>query len=274
MVETVDALICADLDGTLLSPEKEVRPEVHAAIAEAARQHICFAISSGRHPFNVFDLLDALGLERTCTCLSGAATFVDGERIAEIGLPFEAVAASLAVAAEEGAYVSVAGADFNISCGEVSRGREAKASAFSRYERADSFDELAAVAKERRASILKLAFHGRDEAQYLRLREKLGEISGVRCVRSDALWLDVTSPSCTKAAGVRALARHLGVPASRVAVIGDDENDIEAVAEAGFGIAMGNAIGAVKEAARLVVADNAHGGAAEAIRAAKDLFRN
>lgn len=272
MVGKAQGLICLDLDGTLLTPEKQVSEEVRRALHEAQVQGCILAISSGRHPFNVFDLMDGLGLERICVCLSGAATFVDGVQISQIVLDPAAVQSAIAIAEREHAYVSVGGADFNISCGSVSRGPEAKAAAFSRYGRAESYAELRSCAAERADRVLKLAFHAADEEQYQRLRERLDEVEGIRYARSDALWLDVTDPSCTKAAGVRALADHLDVDRAQVAVLGDDENDIEAIAGAGFGIAMGNAIAPVKQAAAIVVADNAHDGAAEGIRAAAKRF--
>lgn len=47
--------------------------------------------------------------------------------------------------------------------------------------------------------------------------------------------------------------------------VGDGGNDLEMVANAGHGVAMGNAVPAVKEAARYVVAGHDDGGVAEAI---------
>ncbi len=47
--------------------------------------------------------------------------------------------------------------------------------------------------------------------------------------------------------------------------VGDGSNDLEMVANAGLGVAMGNAVPAVKQAARLVVGSNDEGGVAEAI---------
>ena len=47
--------------------------------------------------------------------------------------------------------------------------------------------------------------------------------------------------------------------------MGDDSNDAEMIANAGLGIAMGNASPAAREAARLVVRSNAEGGAVEAL---------
>ncbi len=261
-------LICCDLDGTLLGPDKQVSKASRQALADAAAAGFVCAVSSGRHPFNIFELMDGLELPPTCVCLSGAATFVDGILIDTIPLGLSAVRAAIAVAANEAAYVSVGGADFNASCGRVSRGKESSAPAFSRYDEVTSYEELEDYASKRAGRLLKLAMHAKDQAQYDRLRAELSKVDGVRCARSDVNWIDVTAASCTKAEGIRVLANHFGLGKSKVAVLGDDENDIEAIAEAGLGIAMGNAIPAVKEAASMVVQDNIHDGAANGIRAA------
>ena len=64
---------------------------------------------------------------------------------------------------------------------------------------------------------------------------------------------------------VEHLLEDLGVPASDLVAIGDGGNDLGLVSGAGVGVAMGNAVPAVRAAARLVVADNDSGGVAEAI---------
>jgi hydroxymethylpyrimidine pyrophosphatase-like HAD family hydrolase len=61
------------------------------------------------------------------------------------------------------------------------------------------------------------------------------------------------------------LLEHYGVPASNLVAIGDGGNDLSMVANAGMGVAMGNAVPSVKQAAQLVVADNDSDGVAEAI---------
>lgn len=61
------------------------------------------------------------------------------------------------------------------------------------------------------------------------------------------------------------LASGWGVPASRIAAIGDEINDIEMVARAGLGIAMGNAVPGVREVARRRTLANTQDGVAHAI---------
>ena len=50
--------------------------------------------------------------------------------------------------------------------------------------------------------------------------------------------------------------------------MGDDTNDVDMIRNAGLGIAMGNAVRAVKSAADRVVRSNAEGGAIAAIELA------
>lgn len=53
----------------------------------------------------------------------------------------------------------------------------------------------------------------------------------------------------------------------QVIAIGDEANDVEMVAAAGLGIAMGNAVPAVRNAARSITADQDHEGVAQALEA-------
>jgi 5-amino-6-(5-phospho-D-ribitylamino)uracil phosphatase len=77
--------------------------------------------------------------------------------------------------------------------------------------------------------------------------------------------LVVMRAGCSKASGMAALTQQFGVPLSQVMAIGDNNNDIEMLRRAGWGVAMGQAPLAVKAAARAVTASNAQDGAALAI---------
>lgn len=68
-----------------------------------------------------------------------------------------------------------------------------------------------------------------------------------------------------KAAAVRAVAKQLGVDMAAVAAFGDDHNDIGMIKAAGMGVAMGNAVDAVKAVARYTALSNDEDGAARFI---------
>ncbi|MCK7676232.1 HAD family hydrolase [Corynebacterium pygosceleis] len=61
--------------------------------------------------------------------------------------------------------------------------------------------------------------------------------------------LEVAAPGITKASGLRAIARNLGIPAERVICFGDMPNDTEMLRWAGTGVAMGNAVRQLRDIA-------------------------
>ena len=65
-------------------------------------------------------------------------------------------------------------------------------------------------------------------------------------------------------ARVQVLLDHMDLPAASLMAVGDGSNDLEMVTHAGLGVAMGNAVASVKEAADVVVASNDDGGIVEA----------
>jgi Cof subfamily protein (haloacid dehalogenase superfamily) len=78
-------------------------------------------------------------------------------------------------------------------------------------------------------------------------------------------YLEILPVDVNKAKAVAALSQFLGVDLSEVAAIGDGLNDLEMLSEAGFAIAMGNAVDRVKAAADLVVGSNNEAGVAQAV---------
>ena len=70
--------------------------------------------------------------------------------------------------------------------------------------------------------------------------------------RSQPYYLDVTNKDANKGAVLEYLSRHLGVPATEIATIGDQPTDVPMFQRAGFSIAMGNASDQVKGQASAV----------------------
>lgn len=77
--------------------------------------------------------------------------------------------------------------------------------------------------------------------------------------------LDVLSGQISKAKGLAALARILGIKQNEIIAIGDNYNDMEMLNYAGLGVAMGNAPRIVKEKADIVIASNNNDGVAQFI---------
>jgi len=77
--------------------------------------------------------------------------------------------------------------------------------------------------------------------------------------------LEFLSPVSGKWAALAKLAADAGITPDQIIAVGDDTNDIEMIRGAGTGVAMGNAVEAVKQAADIVVRSNAEGGVVDAI---------
>lgn len=76
--------------------------------------------------------------------------------------------------------------------------------------------------------------------------------------------LEVVPLGVNKWAGLSVLLRHLDVAADEIMAVGDGSNDLEMVSNAGVGVAMANAVAAVKAAASLTVGGHDEDGIAEA----------
>src|SRR5260370_30797837 len=70
-----------------------------------------------------------------------------------------------------------------------------------------------------------------------------------RLVRPGHDFLEIIPVAASKGAALARLAEHVGVPLHRVVAVGDQENDLEMLREAGLGVAMPHAPEAVRRAA-------------------------
>ena len=69
-----------------------------------------------------------------------------------------------------------------------------------------------------------------------------------------------------KAKALADLTQTLGMDLSKVAALGDGDNDVEMLKETGLGIAMGNASDRAKSAAEWLTGTNDEGGVAQAVK--------
>jgi Cof subfamily protein (haloacid dehalogenase superfamily) len=83
-------------------------------------------------------------------------------------------------------------------------------------------------------------------------------------------FLEFASPEVTKATGLAFLSEHLGFTRERTVAFGDGENDIQLVDWAGYGVAVENAHGQVKEVADFVCPSVDDEGVAQVIEAYLD----
>jgi Cof subfamily protein (haloacid dehalogenase superfamily) len=101
---------------------------------------------------------------------------------------------------------------------------------------------------------------------FIELAGKLG-LHGTDYVVGWTAWLDLAPVGVSKASGLQHVVDKIGLGAADVLAIGDGRNDIEMLRWAGRGVAMGQAVDEVKDAADAVTAPvNDEGAAAEMSR--------
>ncbi len=86
---------------------------------------------------------------------------------------------------------------------------------------------------------------------FVRLGERLG-LHGINYVVGWTAWLDLAPVGVSKASGLARVAGELGVAPGHALAIGDGRNDIEMLQWAGRGVAMGQAVDEVRQAAHAV----------------------
>ena len=96
------------------------------------------------------------------------------------------------------------------------------------------------------------------------LRERFPNLD-ITC--STPRYIEVVSKESGKGNGLGAMCRYLGFEPEDAVAFGDESNDMSLLQAAGLGVAVGNAVPALKEAADLVCASCADGGVGDVLTA-------
>lgn len=99
------------------------------------------------------------------------------------------------------------------------------------------------------------------EEEARKIAEKFSEC-GLTAVSGED-WYFFANKDSNKMNGIKALAAELGIKLDKIISFGDDFNDIEMIKGCGSGVAMGNAIDEVKDAANYICDTNDHDGVAK-----------
>ena len=99
------------------------------------------------------------------------------------------------------------------------------------------------------------------------IRQFLERMGGLNIVNGGYNNLEFNKAGVDKSLGIRYICELLDIPMEAVAAVGDSENDLEMLRQAGLGIAMGNALDSVKAQADAVTASNEEEGVALAVAA-------
>jgi Cof subfamily protein (haloacid dehalogenase superfamily) len=262
MVEREIRLLLSDVDGTLVTGDKELTPATLAAAEAMRAAGVDLALTSARPPYGMRMLTGPLGLRLPLAGFNGGL-IVDPEFNELESHPIDARIAERAVrlVQESGLDLWVyTRHDWLVSAVDGPHvAREAWIIDMQPIARPCTADDL--------AQAYKIVGVSDDHAKVAAAHDQIMSVLGdtVSATSSEPHFIDITHPRANKGAVVHALASRFDLPVSTIATIGDMPNDVLMFVQSGFSIAMGNASDEVKARASVVTASNEQDGFATAV---------
>lgn len=259
-------LLALDIDGTLLQwvegsgqSHERVTQRVYDAVHLARKSGAHIVLSSGRSPHGMVRIADLLDLpadgedQLWVVAANGAVVFryppIDVVR-EETFDPRAAVYAVLEHHPDAMVAVEERGVGYRIS-------RPFPDGELTGQMILTPLDELVG------APVSRVIIRDPDATadDFVELTDRLG-LHGTDYVVGWTAWLDLAPIGVSKASGLQYVVDELGLSAADALAIGDGRNDLEMLAWAGRGVAMGQAVPVVQEAADAITAPVDEDGAA------------
>ena len=256
-------LVVTYMDGTLLTPEKQITPRSIETISALHAAGVPVCLVSSRPPAGIEMYLDAIGLTTPYGALNGASVFnADRSIHTQLTLPPDVISDTLDM--------------FNVHHLDtwLFRGHDwlikNSAGPYVATEKrvirqepviVDNFAEhMSGIGKVTGSSTDYTMMHDQ-ELEIGRLMEGRASVA-----RSSQWYLDVTPLNANKGYALCKIAEMYGVAPHEVACIGDMNNDLPMFDKAGLAIAMGQTSPEVMAQAHYITASNSQEGWAEAMR--------
>lgn len=263
-------LICMDLDGTALCPDRvSFSPRLEAALERAHAQGIAVAVITGRQ----FGLLPPLLKNHpvwenlAVLCNGGQIRMLGtGELLYSRNISSQALTQLLELSRKYDLPIEFSvDSCLYLTSHSLELQQDDPALAFHRDvilkrcgQIVDSLEDLCGAAVEK-VNLLRVPDAVREAVVH--------ELEGiaVSAVWSSRNCMEITHSDADKGRGLEEVCRLLGISPEHTMALGDSGNDIAMLRRAGLGVAMGNAPDFVKEAADVTVERYDEDGAAKAI---------
>lgn len=262
-------LLFSDMDGTLLQSDNTISDAMKKGLQKFSAQKNKLLLTSGRPLNSILEVVNQLGISEPGTLIianNGALVYDCDTKtsLVEHRLPFDLTRSILRIGEEMGIHCQVY-SDTHIIASKQSK-------ELDYYQQRIHLPSLIAedvVGAMEQETFKIMVIHLTDKSRLEALRERvLAEFSdSVQCIFSNDRYLEILPKKAGKGNAIRFASDYFHVPHSRTYAIGDAENDISMIQEAGTGIAMANAQDSVKEIAdQITKNDNNHDGVLEIIQ--------
>lgn len=228
-------LIFFDIDGTIYDENKEIPESTIDAINKLKKSGHIVAIATGRAPYMFKEVIKETGID-TFVSLNGQIVVNNGEIISKYPLNKEELTSIVEKAhinnhplvffGETAVYANVeSDQDISESLGTLKMD-------YPEYHNTYYLDHPVYQA---------LIFHADDEDD-----KYDNNFKALKFYRWHPLSRDIVPNDRSKAEGIKELSDKLGFSLDEVVAFGDGPNDVEMITEVGCGVAMGNAVDALK----------------------------
>ena len=263
-------MIALDLDNTLLLKDLTIPQETIDVLHEASERGVHVVISSGRMRAAAKRYADVIGTTDSIVCCNGAEIYSgDGKLMHDAGIPVETVKELVLLCEKKGIYVQLYWGD-DIVIERWNEKTEGYPDAHNqRVIEVGSWSDAVSgksdgIIMQSSPKALLIGEPDTVEDMIADISEAMG--GRLNFIRSSRSYVEVLAPGVSKGEGLRILAEKLGIDSSEVMACGDNMNDMAMVTWAGTGVAVANAVPALKEAADYVASQERSYGVAEAVR--------
>jgi Cof subfamily protein (haloacid dehalogenase superfamily) len=256
-------LLLADVDGTLVTSQKELTPKAIEAVHKLHDAGVLFTITSGRPPRGMAMLIEPLDIKLPIAAFNGGVMVnPDMSVIQQRVLPEDLVAPLTDTMRSFSLDVWLySGADWYVP--------KADGPHVAREKWTVKFDPkiMKDGVKGLTGNVAKLVGVSDNPDAVQRATAEVHEKYGdhVAAAPSQPYYLDVTHPQANKGEVAKYMAARYNLKPEEIATIGDMPNDVLMFAHSGVSIAMGQSSSEVKRAARRVTTSNDDEGFANAV---------
>ena len=260
-------LIALDVDGTLLRPDHTLSPRVRQALHDAQARGMIVCLATGKIFPSIRALVDDLGLDGPQIVCNGAAIADAPSGAVERAwaLSPDEVALARRTLATHAPHLAIAWYTPDAILTDAAHGPAADAlDAILRAYHEPIPVRVPSLSTPNVPPPLKLLMTDEPAQLDLLRRELEPALAGttLRLIRTSLEFLEIMPLHVSKGAALRELLARRAIPREAVVAVGDGENDIPLLAEAGLAVAMANAQPDVRVHADRIAANNAEDGVA------------
>ena len=241
-------LIALDIDGTLVDDEKRLPPANREALEAAQAAGVRVAIASGRMTPRIESIEELLGIDCIIVAYNGAKVVTprsEGRNtISHQPLPADVANFFIGYSHDNGHLLNFYHDDVLYAQEGEDRRRFMEIYAGRTGAEYNVSADLERFRGQQPTKLILLA----DPAERDRLHDQFCDEFGERAfiTKSDPEYLEIMAPGVHKGSGLATMAAHYGLTTDEVMGVGDAENDLGLLEEAGLGVAVANADPRVK----------------------------